>query len=81
VYSYSIHWVQTFCLPRLCLPRYTVKTEPGLVGLTCTTPVPQQSAPATSTPTPASLPTTPVSTDTAAIKEEQGMESTHELIK
>ncbi|KAK7159681.1 hypothetical protein R3I94_005882 [Phoxinus phoxinus] len=61
-------------------PVAQVKTEPGLVGFTCTTPVPQTSTPATSTPTPAPLPTTPTSTDTAAIKEEQGMESTHELI-
>ncbi|XP_067308735.1 YEATS domain-containing protein 2 isoform X2 [Pseudorasbora parva] len=61
-------------------PVAQVKTEPGLVGSTCTTPVPQTSAPATSAPTSAPLATTPASTDTAAIKEEQGMESTtHEL--
>ncbi|XP_016385435.1 YEATS domain-containing protein 2-like isoform X2 [Sinocyclocheilus rhinocerous] len=63
-------------------PVAQVKTEPGLVSSTCTTPVPQTSAPASTAPTSGPLPTTPTSTDAAAtIKVEQGIESTtHELI-
>ncbi|XP_059419290.1 YEATS domain-containing protein 2-like [Carassius carassius] len=63
-------------------PVAQVKTEPGLVSSTCTTPVPQPSAPASTAPTSGPLPTTHTSTDTAAtIKVEQGVEtSTHELI-
>ncbi|XP_050984988.1 YEATS domain-containing protein 2 isoform X1 [Labeo rohita] len=63
-------------------PVAQVKTEPGLVSSTCTTPVPQTSAPASTAPTSGPLPTTPTSTDPAAtIKVEQGIESTtHELI-
>ncbi|RXN20119.1 YEATS domain-containing 2 isoform X1 [Labeo rohita] len=63
-------------------PVAQVKTEPGLVSSSCTTPVPQTSAPASTAPTSGPLPTTPTSTDPAAtIKVEQGIESTtHELI-
>ncbi|XP_026136975.1 YEATS domain-containing protein 2-like isoform X2 [Carassius auratus] len=62
-------------------PVAQVKTEPGLVSSTCTTPVPQPSAPASTAPTSGPLPTTHTSTDAAAtIKVEQGVESsTHEL--
>uniref|UniRef100_A0A672RRA4 YEATS domain-containing protein 2 n=1 Tax=Sinocyclocheilus grahami TaxID=75366 RepID=A0A672RRA4_SINGR len=64
------------------IPVAQVKTEPGLVSSTCTTPVLQTSAPASTAPTSGPLPTTPTSTDAAAtIKVEQGIESTtHELI-
>ncbi|KAK2900581.1 hypothetical protein Q8A67_008696 [Cirrhinus molitorella] len=63
-------------------PVAQVKTEPGLVSSTCTTPVPQPSASASTAPTSGPQPTTPTSTDPAAtIKVEQGLESaTHELI-
>ncbi|XP_073704590.1 YEATS domain-containing protein 2 isoform X2 [Garra rufa] len=63
-------------------PVAQVKTEPGLVSSTCTTPAPQTSASASTAPTSGPLPTTPTSTDAAAtIKVEQGIESTtHELI-
>uniref|UniRef100_A0A8C1HX60 YEATS domain-containing protein 2 n=1 Tax=Cyprinus carpio carpio TaxID=630221 RepID=A0A8C1HX60_CYPCA len=63
-------------------PVAQVKTEPGLVSSTCTAPVPQTSAPASTAPSSGPLPTTPASTDEAAtIKVEQGIESTaHELI-
>lgn len=57
-----------------------VKTEPGLVSSTCSTPVPQTSTPISTAPP--SVPTTPVFADGAAtVKLEQGTESTtHELI-
>lgn len=63
-------------------PIAQVKTEPGLVSSTCTTPVPQTSAPTSAAPASAPLPTAPTSTDAAAtVKVEQGLESTtHELI-
>lgn len=59
-----------------------VKTEPGLVSPTCTTPVPQTSTPVSTVPASIPLTTTPASADGAAtVKVEQGAESTtQELI-